>query len=312
MDQSLKNRIRSQKFIDGLTNESPELRKDAREIGTDYLRTRAREDIIQDAILPPDDTLTKDDLDPQAGMESLTKLFNIEPYTPPVQAIAYGSQAEALEIAGKEGMVIFEKLTTPRQRKDKFLLDRYGYEDIRKLLDEFLLYEISQNKDAAFFGTVDALLGDPSEVIPAAGTALCKEIYGGLTPETWKDMMKILPDSNSGFRAKTVVMNQSRAQDLTAWPGDHLSDALLEEVNRRGWVMDEFKGVNLVITIKNHIVENDEIYMFAAPNELGYSGIYDDVTMYSDADGSNLEWWSETVVGCTIQPIGCAKAILKN
>lgn len=306
------DKVKNKRVLDALTSEDRGLRKEAQEIASDYLRTKAREDILMYSVLPPDN-IGEEDLDPQVSVEGPTKTFEIEPDTPSCSTVPFGTDSEALEITGNRGLVKFNPVVSPRLRKDKFLLMGYDH-DIRKILTDNLNYEIGEEVDTSFFALVDEKLGGSADtsLSEAGDVALWQTISGGLTPETWSNMLKILPKSDSRFRASTVVMNQVLAMDLLSWDSDQLSPSLLQELNERGWVKDEFKGVNLVITIKNNIIDNDEIYMFAEPNKIGRNFILDDITMYPDADGRMLEWKCEMVIGASIQSIGCAKVTLQG
>lgn len=311
MKSAAAQELNNEHIAEAFTSNDSSLRKEAQDIATDYLQAKAREDIVSYAIVN-DEPIGKEDLDPQVDMEEPTKMFEKEPYTPPCVAIPFGSETDAIKITGNRGLVVENVVGTPHMRKDKFKLMTYK-NDIREILTDNLLYDIGETIDLSFFGMVDEALGGSAdtELASAGGVALWQTISGGLTPETWAQMMKILPSCDSRFRPATVVMNQVRAYDLLAWDSDELSDSLLEELNKRGWVADEFKGVTLIITIKNNVVEDDEIYLFAGDNKVGKCYVLDDVTMYTDAKGRMLEWWSETVTGMTIQPIGCAKVTLE-
>lgn len=302
--------LSNENIVDAFTGNDMKLRKEAQDMASDFLQAKAREDILTYAIVN-DEPITKDDLDTQVDMEEPTVIFEKEPDTPAPVPIPFGTQSEAITISGNRGLVIEEVVGTPHMRKDKFKLMTYK-NDIREILTDNLLYDIGETIDLSFFAMVDAALGGApgTELAMAGGVPLWKEISGGLTPDTWVQMMQILPDADSRFRPATVVMNQSLAYNLLGWDSDQLSDSLMEELNRRGWVADEFKGVKLIITIKNNVVEKDEIYLFAGEDKVGKTYVLDDVTMYSDAKGRMLEWWSETVTGTTIQPIGCAKVTL--
>lgn len=302
--------LNNEHIAEAFTSNDASLRKEAQDIANDYLRAKAREDIVSYAIIG-DEPITQDDLDTQVDIEEPTKIFEKEPYTPPCVSIPFGTQSEAIEITGNRGLVVEGVVGTPHMRKDKFKLMTYK-NDIRQILTDNLLYDIGEEIDMSFFAMVDEALGGSADTsLSVAGdVALWQTISGGLTPETWAQMMKIMPSADSRFRSSTVVMNQVRAYDLLAWDSTELSDNLLEQLNKRGWVAEEFKGVKLIITIKNDVVEDDEIYMFAGEDKVGKCYVLDDVTMYPKAEGRMLEWWSETVTGMTIQSIGCAKVTL--
>ncbi len=303
------SKIQNQTVLDALFSDDSGVKKTAQTITTDYIQTKAREDGIMRAILPPE-TIGLDELDPQVTVEAPTKIFEKEPWNPPAISVPFGSKANVLELVGDRGLVVFHKITTPVHRKDKFLLANYRA-DVRQIITDNDLKEILTEEDVTTFGFIDLVLGTANATLTwANNVALHVGINGGLTPETWVDMMQTLMRTQARFRCHTVVMNQVLAENLVAWDGDELSQATLEEVNQRGWVSTNFKGKNLIITIKRDVVPDDVVYMFAAPNQLGRFWMLQDVTMYPDARGTILEWWSEETIGITLQPIACAKATL--
>lgn len=306
-------RMTNAAVVESLFSRDPSMQKRAQDQVNDVIQTKAREDGIMRGPVLGAETVGMDELDTQVDVEAPTKIFEKEPYIPAAVTVPFGHEANALEITGNRGLVIFHKITTKRHRKDKHLLATFK-NDVRQLITDQDVKEILEEEDLTSFALIDDMLGGaPGTPVPMADdNVLWKSIAGTLTPQTWVDAMQILMDTPARFRPATVVINQHLAENLVAWDSDELSPDILEEVNRRGWVQTTFKGRNLVITIKSNVVANNEMYMFAEPNQLGRFWILEDVTMYPKAEGSILEWWSEEVIGITLQPIGCAKVTLEG
>lgn len=308
-----KTRMSNKAVIEALFSRDPSMQKEAQDIANEVLQTKAREDGIMRGPVLGANTLGMDELDPQVDVEAPTKIFEKEPDIPAAITVPFGHEANAMEITGNRGLVVFHKITTKRHRKDKHLLATFQ-NDVRQLITDNDLKEILEEEDVTTFALIDDILGGaPGTSVPMAGDkVLWKSIPGTLTPQTWVDAMQIMMKTSARFRPATVVMNQVLAENLVAWDGDELSQSILEEVNQRGWVQTEFKGRNLVITIKRNVVADNEMYMFAEPSKLGRFWILEDVTMFPKAEGTILEWWSEEVIGITLQPIGCAKVTLEG
>jgi len=289
------------------------MQKQAADNLNDYIRVEAREDAVVRSIFTPQ-TVTQADLDPQAGYEEPTKLFEKEPDTPPAVTVPFGASTDAIEIEGDEFLLVFNIIRTLKKRKSKFLLMRYK-NDIRNILTDLDMKEISEHEDRRFFATVDSLLGGAAGTsLTAAGSvALWQTIAGGLTPETWVDMMQIMPKASGRFMPATVVMNMVRAEEFFSWSAQELGDAVKQEVLANGWTMKKVDGKNIIVTIKRDIVGDNDVYMFAEPDKIGKMCILQDATIYPKAEGEMLEWYVLECLGLTIANVtGIAKATLSG
>jgi hypothetical protein len=291
-------------------DEGHDLHKEAADGNNLYMRKKAREDGIVRAVLNPQ-TIEHSELDPQFGYEEPTKVYPIEPDLPAPLVIPFASDTRSQEIEGDRGLVVFHRIRTRHHTKDKDLLLSYEG-DIRQQITDLDVKEILEHEDLTTFAAIDDLLGGSADTsLSAAGdVALWQTISGGLTPKTWKKAMQIMPASSSNFTTHTVVINNYLAQELYSWNADDMGPATRDEVVEKGWTRKSFMGVNLIITIKDNIVGNTEMYMFAHPNDVGRFYILRDITMYPDAKGDMLEWYSSETIGCSLQAIGCAKVTL--
>lgn len=305
--------MRNQVVLESLFSEDSALRKEAQETANTYLKRRAYEDGIMRAYMNPP-TITVDELDPQVNQEAPTKIYEIEPDTAASYSVPFSTQATALEVVGRKGLVVFHKITTPRHRKDKFLLAGYK-SDIRQIITDNDLKLMLAEEDGTTFAMIDHLLSNGTgvadqNITDAGSVPLWKTISGGLTPTTIVDILQILPNASPHFETHTLVMNHYLAKEMLSWSSLDLGDNLKQELVERGWVRKNLYGYNLLITIKKDIVANDEVYVFARPEEFGKFWILEDATLYPEAHGSMLEWWSEEVVGLSFQAIGCGKATI--
>jgi len=302
----LTQRMQNQIFLDALTSGDERKRKEAQDIASEYVQKQAHEGGILRNVLPPE-VITVQDLDPQVGYEEPTKLFPKEPDTPACVRLPFGAPSETIEPVGDRGLVVMYPVMSPHMLKNKNLLLTYEV-DIRTIMGDILPKKMMELEDATFIAQVDNLLGSAGTVISEAGVALHQQISGGLTSKTWVDAMQIMPRADSRFRPHTVVLNQATAMELMSWGANDLGETLADEITEKGIVRDRFRGVNLVVTIQNDIVADNVMYIFARPNQLGKFYILQDITMYTDVKGSDIEWWYEEVIGASIQVLGCAKA----
>ena len=303
-------KMRNQVVVEHLTSNDDGLRKEAQDTLNDYIRVKAREDSIVRAILPPL-TVTAADLDPQINVEEPTILFEKEPDTPNAVTVPFGAGVEAHEIEGEKFLVAFNTIKTPKKRKSKFLLMNYR-NDIRNILTDLDIKEILEHEDRRFFSTIDSWLVAAGTSITSAGSvALWQNVAGGLTPETWVDMMQIMPKAHARFVPATVVMNMVRAEEFFSWNADEVGDEVKKDVLANGWTLKKVDGRNIIVTIKRDIVGDNDVYMFAEPDKLGKFCILQDATIYPKAEGEMLEWYCLEAIGLTLAQItGVAKATL--
>jgi len=306
-------RMQNAVVLEHLFSKDPEMQKQAQENLDDYIRTKVREDSVVRAILDPV-TVTAEDLDPQIGYEEPTVVFEKEPDAPAAVSVPFGSNPMSIEPDGDRFLVTFSPIRTLIKRKSKYLLMGYR-NDIRKILTDLDVKEILEHEDRRFFATIDAMLGGaPDTTLSYAGNvALWQTIAGGLTPQSWVDMMQIMPRATGRFVPATVVMNMVRAEEFFSWTAQDLGEEMKQEVIRNGWAQREIDGKRLIVTVKREIVGDDEVYMFAEPNAVGKFCILEDATLYSDAKYDMLEWCVGECIGCTIASVyGVAKATLSD
>lgn len=304
-------RMRNEVVLEQLTSNDPELVKEAQDKLNDYVRIKAREDGITRAVLPPFH-VTAADLDPQVGYEEPTKIFEKEPDTANAVTVPFGGTTESREIEGDRFLVVFDTIRTLKKRKSKFLLMTYR-NDIRDIITDLDLKEILEHEDSRFFGLIDSMLGGAAgtTLTSAGSVALWQTIAGGLTPETWVDMMQIMPKADGRFTPSTVVMNMVRAEEFFSWNADEVGDRIKEEVLVNGWAQTKLDGKKIIVTIKRDIVGDNDIYMFADPNKLGKFCVLQDATIYPKADGEMIEWYCMESIGLTLAQVdGIAKATL--
>lgn len=297
--------------IERLLSDDPAMQKQAAQTLTDYIRVKAREDGLARAILPPI-TVTQADLDPQVNFEEPAIIFEKEPDTANAVTVPFAGTVDATEIEGDRYLVTFDTVRTLKKRTSKFRLMTYR-NDIRQIITDLDLKEILEHEDRRFFATVDSILGGAvnTTLTSAGGVSLWQNVAGGLTPQSLVDMLQIMPQASGDFVPATIVMNQYRAMELLSWDALELGDNYKQEIVQSGFTEGQIFGKKLIITIKDDIVANDDVYLFAEPDKLGRFCVLQDATIYPDVDVDMLEWTIMECIGLTIaQTVGIAKATL--
>jgi hypothetical protein len=73
-----------------------------------------------------------------------------------------------------------------------------------------------------------------------------------------------------------------------------------QDVFKNGWSEQNFMNANWIITIKQDLVPNDSMYLFADPKFMGKSYVLEDTTMYIERKAYMLEFFAYETLGGAI------------
>ena len=97
---------------------------------------------------------------------------------------------------------------------------------------------------------------------------------------------------------EAIKFDQSEVGDSTV--ARHYSQGLEGE--------DKLFGIPVVTTIKNDIVQDDQIYLFAPQNYLGNFFLLQDATLFIKQEADMIEFWSYSAPGIGIgNALGAAR-----
>ena len=305
-------KMKNSMVIDALWSRDSGIQKKAADTFDDYTRTRMREQGILRALIEPV-PVTGSDFDIQVNYEEPAVVFEKEPDTPPSRIIPFGGAVPAIVPEGDRFIVVFHPNRTPKKRKSKYTLLAYR-NDIRKILMDLDVNELTEYEDGLFFATVTSIVGAADSTVTATSSVQHKSIAGLLTVSTFGDAMKVQPKvGRSRFETHTVIMNTVTAKDLLKWNHTDVGPDLVKEIRTNGWTMRVIDGIRIIVTIKRAIVGDNILYMFSDADTLGKFLYIDDATVYTDAKAENLEWFVSECIGVTIaQESAVAKVTLSG
>lgn len=168
--------------------------------------------------------------------------------------------------------------------KDNLLMYRA---DIEKLFYTLLLREIMDKEFRAFIGTIDLLCGDlddPTSTASVETGGLAYASIGALSRESMMHGMKSMGATYGTLAPKRILMNNQTVWDLAAeLDTTAVGDSLAEKTWLEGYtVVKTSLGVEILVTLKNRVVEDNVLYVFTDADHLGRMYILEDATLINE------------------------------
>lgn len=321
-------KVANQRMLDWLSPESGEEGSvKAGAAATDMIRVRVREGSIARNILKPR-TIGAADLIPSLTDDDPRYIGEIEPDTPGGVVLPLAARPLAWYFFGKRYEARFNRLETPRYQKDTTQLLTYKT-DLRQFFSDASLRDLLALEDSRFLQMVNLILegrpatgqwgadnwtnygtSDAGSIAHAqAGVKLAEVIEDDINPASVTDALTIMNRSNFGLDPATALINLNFAKQFMKWDRNAFGGDLAEEVKKNGFAEREFMGVRWIVTIKNWLVKDGEMYMFAPQEFIGETLILTDSTMHVRKDAYMIEFWSyQEIAQIIANYAGMAKA----
>jgi len=286
-------------WLEDVQSKNPEFLKRAQEAANDYVRIKLREDSFFDQIITPR-SLTDSELDLQPNTDKPYKIVFKEPNSAAAVTLPFGTLPINQYILGERVPVGFDRIITPRFTKDIDELRTYRDIDIRQVLSDNALKDLSAEKDGKFIQAVNTLLGASGSTVAATGTIQYRTYSGGVSRQNVAESKKILTETPSRLRPATALVNQTTAIEFEKWERPEAGGDISQEILQNGWAERNWFGVRFIVTIKRDLIPDNEIYWFAAEDYLGRNFILNDVVMDVDRRLFLLEYTAYMVIGGVI------------
>jgi len=264
-----------------------------------FVRLMARETGVQRRFLPflP---ITNDQLTPQVNTDVPAVILFKEPNSPGAINVGYNTNNSAWFVHGDRFLLTFNRVLSPTLWCDKSLLRTYQY-DIRQVVTDQLVLDLMAQEDSRFFAAVNSALGTTvNGASPMTGVVQYVGYSGGFSRETFVSSLQILPSTPAHFETQTIVVNNVTAKEIRKWDFMELGGQRSQEVLFGGNAYDQFEDIKWVVTIKRHLVPDQEYYLFADPRGLGKAYSLEDVTMFVDTKAWNILWFCYEEIGTAI------------
>lgn len=265
--------------------------------GSDYTRIQVREDSFMFKILPPqkatDDMLDRD-LD-----ERIRIIEELEPDSPGAKWVPLQTLPDGEYITGSRYQVPFARLVTKSYKKDVDELRTYR-QDLRKIFTDLSIKDGLAEIDSKGIETVNAIVDDvgSGDQQRLTGKVQRASFSGGVTVENIVEAKKLLPRGSQTMPGKfrlrnyLALCNDVTAQDILKLQEQEVGTSNKEQMFREGLTSDSYLGMKFIFTIKDNLVPDNVVYLFAAPEFLGKSYYLTDWTMFMKKEAFFVEWFS--------------------
>lgn len=272
---------------------------------SDYIRMKLREEGFLRKILPAQ-TITGDDLTKQVSTDKPSKVVELEPDSPGAMSIPFGEFPTGTYIYGKRWLVTFSRIATPMFNKDVAELHDYDL-DIRQVISDNALKDLQAEEDGKFIQTINSLLSNDQMTADqnvaygpgGANTVLWKTLSGGLTRENVIEAKKLMMKAQARLRPQTALVNQKTALEFEKWTREEVGGDMSQNILVNGWAGEAAKwcSLNWITTIKDDLVPDNSMFLFAAPEFLGRLYFLEDTTMFVKREGPMLSWYAYEMLG---------------
>lgn len=314
--------------------------KEAQDEGSRFIRSKLRQESFARVILQPVE-LAPEEIDRDEHTDQPKKIIEKEPDSV-ATFVTFKGAGQRTFFKGPRYSVYFGKIESQHFMKSKFELLTYQ-NDIRKILTDNSVKDMADEEDKKFMETIDAAI---QEVAPATNGGTIDTNADGAV-ETYlpqgEDQFAIPDllvsnnlvakslDGNGGFVQKSLsreliaqlyqcmtqkklpigklLMTKATYMECLKFPYTDVGNDILSRHYDQGLEgEDKLFGVPVVTTIKNDIIPDNVIYLFAPENYLGNFFLLQDATLFIKQEADMIEFWSYSAPG---MGIGNAKGVIK-
>lgn len=275
--------------------DTPGLQKQAIDAVNDFTRTKMREDGFYRRIMPPL-TITNDELDRQVDTDKPVKVVDKEPDSPAAVSLPFATLPVNFYIRGPRYRVMFDRIVSPRAVKDVDELRTYVI-DIRQVLSDNMIKDMLAEEDSKFISAFNVAVGAQNSTSTLSGVVQNKTIAGGITRTTLVEAMKVMPRTPSRFEVETCLVNNITIKELLKFGRDEMGGDFSQDVLKNGWAETNFLNCRWIVTIKQNLVQDNELYMFASPKFIGKNYELEPTTMYIRREAYMLEYFAYQTSG---------------
>lgn len=290
--------------------------KEAQDEGSRFIRSKLREESFAREILEPVE-IGADEIDRDEHTDQPKKIIEKEPDSV-ATFVTFKGSGQRTFFRGPRYSVSFGKIETEHFMKSKFELLTYQ-NDIRKILTDNSVKDMANEEDKKFMETVDAAMGQvgPGNTVSAGNNRFTQQQIreGNLLDCDEQNLSKAfiaqLFQSMTSKRLPIGKLLMTKSTFMEALKFDHTdvgNDIVSRHYDNGMDGEDKLFGVPVITTIKNDIVEDNEIYLFAPQNYLGNFFLLQDATLFIKQEADMIEFWSYSAPGIGI---GNANSIIK-
>lgn len=295
----------------------------AMDAGTEFTRLTLREEGLLRKILPPR-SISYGDLDKQLDTDKPVKILDKEVGQPPSFSAPFGSLAPNQYISGGRYKVNFARLLSRNYTKDSAELNQYDY-DIRDLFKDNAIKDHMTAEDIPAFQLFNSIIqSDPDNNVAVGNvaSAMTGKVqfhdyrtsgtnprgYTGFSRDSLVDSFTIMTkgygDNTVGTRIKLMtdlcVMNVNTGLEFCKLLPTEIGERIADKLATGGLTEDTFFGRKFLFTIKDEIVEDGAMYMFAKPEFLGAFLELEQPTLFLENRAFMMEFFIYSMIGMSV------------
>ena len=281
--------------------------KEAQDEGSRFIRSKLRQESFAREILEPVE-IGADEIDRDEHTDQPKKIIEKEPDSV-ATFVTFKGSGQRTFFRGPRYSVSFGKIETEHFMKSKFELLTYQ-NDIRKILTDNSVKDMADVEDRKFYETIEAAQEQVgSEVTAQAGgyfsnsdlTAGNRLNCGG-QPLSKNFIAQLFQNmTRQKMPIGKLLMSKSTFMEVLKFDHTEVGNDVVSAHYRDGIAGEEkLFGVPVITTIKNDIVGDNEIFLFAPENYLGNFFLLQDATLFIKQEADMIEFWSYSAPGIGI------------
>jgi len=313
--------------------------KEAADEGSRFIRSKLRQESFAREILQPIE-LSPDEIDRDEHTDQPKKIIEKEPDSS-ATFVTFKGSGQRTFFRGPRYSVFFGKVESQHFMKSKFELLTYQ-NDIRKILTDNSVKDMADVEDKKFIETIEASLSDAAPSVAGNVKSLA---IGGITRTRThlsgavgqfdssdlllgnefhattngaadqaplsKELIAQMFQAMTSKKLPIGKMLMTKATFMEALKFDYTdvgNDIVSRHYDKGLEGEDKLFGVPVITTIKNDIINDNEIYLFAPENYLGNFFLLQDATLFIKQEADMIEFWSYSSPGIGI---GNTKGVIK-
>jgi len=290
--------------------DSPDEAAALQEAGLTYIKQRLREESFARKILPPQN-ITRFDTQRAVDSDTVEKIIDIEPHSTAL-ALNFRSNVPAQFVEGARYRVPFYMISTPLYQKTEQEL--YAYEmPILKIIEDNSVKDIQETEDSRFISYCQMAVEATNQILQITDA----DVFSDKRMMT--ESFKLLDTGNptaatpNRLHTSTILMNTGTYNDILGLPTEQIGDSMAGTVFRDGFAYHQLFGKKLIITTKNDLVQNGQVWLFAEQRFLGNFFVLNNTRFYIEKEADLIKWKTWEIIGMGLGNInGIAKLEFGN
>lgn len=253
-----------------------------------FIREKLREEsFVADKILT-EQHITDQDLDKDVDLDKIQKIVEKEPDSR-ANFVSFRGLPRGNYLTQDAFAVPFATIVTDEIIKNIHELKTRD-NDVRKIISDNHVKDIMEEQDGKFIELSEQIITDfPDQT----------EVFaGGFTKINYAEALKKLPSKR--IPNGCVLMNEATSKEVLKWDASEIGYNAVEEIYRKGLTVTELLGTKLIVTIKNEIVKDNEVWFFGQEDFLGKFYTLEDSTVHMESDGLFIKFYAYKTLGMGI------------